>query len=50
MEGELFKDEIDHDIHQEAMNVKSNNLCKAVTIDKSLNDETYWKTKIQVLL
>ena len=33
-EEEVFKDKIDYNIHQEAMNVKNNNLCRAVTIDK----------------
>ena len=42
-EEELFKDEIDYDIYQEAMNVKNNNLCRAVTIDKSFDDEIIQK-------
>ena len=43
VEEELFKDEIDYDIHQEAMNIKNNNLCRAVTIDKNLDDEIIQK-------
>ena len=44
-EEEVFKDKIDYNIHQEAMNVKNNNLCRAVTIDKTLDDEIIQKTK-----
>ena len=43
VEEESFKDETDYDIHQEAMNVKNNNFCRAVTIGKSLDDEIIQK-------
>ena len=42
---ELFEDEIDYGIHQEAVNVKNNNLCRAVTIEKTFDDEILRKTK-----
>ena len=38
VEEELFKGEIDYNLHQEAMNAKNNNLCRAVTIDKTFDD------------
>ena len=43
VEEELFKDEINYDIYQEAMNIKNNNLCRAVLIDKSIDDEIVQK-------
>ena len=42
-EEELFKDEIDYNIYQEALNVKNNNLCRAGTIGKSFDNEIVQK-------
>ena len=46
-ENELFPDKIDYQIHQEAMNVKNSNMCRAVTIDKSFDNK---EAEVEVLL
>ena len=43
--NEVFKDDITYDIHQTTMNLKNDNLYRAVTFDKSFATEKKQKTK-----